>query len=122
MYDFSRKIFRMFYFINCSSFNVWLPLLLEFVVITCCQICDVMNFEINLSFLIKPLFYITKKSGQKCKALFIIFKGPSLTQIKTIFLECESSTLKALIKTKNIRVLLPPNKNVALKADLVYLS
>ena len=45
-----------------------------------------------------------------------------MTQIKTIFLECESSILKIIIKANNIRVLLPPNKNVALKADLVYLS
>ena len=29
-------------------------------------ICDVINFEINLSFGIKPFPYIFKKSGQKC--------------------------------------------------------
>ena len=28
-------------------------------------ICDVINFEINLSFRIKPFPYIIKKSGQK---------------------------------------------------------
>ena len=30
-------------------------------------VCDVINLEINLSFLIKPFFYITKKSRQKFK-------------------------------------------------------
>ena len=28
-----------------------------------------MNFEINISFVMKPFSYITKKSGQKCKYL-----------------------------------------------------
>ena len=38
------------------------------IVIFCCPICDVTNFEINLSFLIKTFFYIlAKKSGQKGK-------------------------------------------------------
>ena len=32
-------------------------------------VCDVKNFQINYSFLIEPLFYITKKSGQNCKYL-----------------------------------------------------
>ena len=27
--------------------------------------CEVINFEINLIFLIKPFFYMTKKSSQK---------------------------------------------------------
>ena len=31
--------------------------------------CDVINFEINLIFLIKPFFYMTKKSRQKLKYL-----------------------------------------------------
>ena len=35
--------------------------------IVCCPICNVINFEINLSFLIKPLFYVIKKPGQNCK-------------------------------------------------------
>ena len=30
-------------------------------------VCDVINLEINLSFLIKPFFYITKTSRQKFK-------------------------------------------------------
>ena len=35
----------------------------------CCPVCDVINFEINLSFLIKSFSYIMKKSGQKSKYL-----------------------------------------------------
>ena len=31
--------------------------------------CDVVNFEIGISFFIKPFFYITKKSVQKFKYL-----------------------------------------------------
>ena len=31
--------------------------------------CDVINFEINLSFFNKPFSYMNKKSGQKCKYL-----------------------------------------------------
>ena len=37
------------------------------IVFICCTVCDIMNFEINLDLLIKPFFYITKKSRQKCK-------------------------------------------------------
>ena len=31
------------------------------IVIICCPVCDLIGFEINHSFLIKPIFYITKK-------------------------------------------------------------
>ena len=57
------------------------------IVIICYPVCDVMNFEINLSFLIKPFSYMTKKSWQNCKCFkkkrvknvfFIIFKGLSV--------------------------------------------
>ena len=34
-----------------------------------CAACEVINFEINHSFLIEPFFYITEKSEQKCKYL-----------------------------------------------------
>ena len=39
------------------------------IVIICCPLCDVINFEINLSFHIKLFFYITKESGHKFKYL-----------------------------------------------------
>ena len=57
------------------------------IVFICLQVCDI-NFEINLSFLIKPFSYMSKNSGQKLnilrtkrvfnmklKRFFIIFKG-----------------------------------------------
>ena len=40
-----------------------------YTVIICCPVCTVINFEINLSCLIKSFIYITKKSRQKCKYL-----------------------------------------------------
>ena len=40
-----------------------------YIVIVCFPGCDVMNFKINLSFLIKLFFYVTKKSRQKLKYL-----------------------------------------------------
>ena len=40
-----------------------------FVAIVCFTGCDVIKFEINLSFLIKSFFYMTKRSRQKFKYL-----------------------------------------------------
>ena len=50
-----------------TNFIVLLPSLLEIlgnmsIVIICCPVCGAMYIEINLSFLIKSLFYISKKS------------------------------------------------------------
>ena len=39
------------------------------IVIICCAVCWVINFEINFSFLIKLFFYINKTSRWKCKYL-----------------------------------------------------
>ena len=63
--------------------------------------CDVINFEINLIFLIKSFFYMTKKSRQNLdilrmkrtfKELLIIFKGFSVAK----FLNQVSVTMKEL--------------------------
>ena len=67
--------------------------------------CDVINFEINLIFLIKSFFYMTKKSRQnldilrmkrafkvKKKHFLIIFKGFSVAK----FLNQVSVTMKEL--------------------------
>ena len=67
VYDFSREMFVMLYSSNWPNFIVWLALLLEILGDMCIAIiyfsgCDVINFEINLIFLIKPFFYITKNS------------------------------------------------------------
>ena len=53
-----------------TKFHCLVALLLEIlgkmcIVIICSPISDVINIEINHSFLIKTFFYITKKSGQK---------------------------------------------------------
>ena len=58
--------------INCPDLISWLLLPLEilgnmFIGIICCPVCDVINFEINLSFFIMSI--VTKKSGQKWKYL-----------------------------------------------------
>ena len=39
------------------------------IAIVCYRGCDVMKFEINLIFLIKPFLYMTKKSRHKLKYL-----------------------------------------------------
>ena len=66
----------MLYSINWPNFIERLPVLLEILVnilvdINILQLLtsDVINFEINLTFLIKPFFHMTKKSGQKFKYL-----------------------------------------------------
>ena len=72
VYDFSRKMFLMLYSTNWPNFINWLPLLLEMLGNMCITIvyfpdCGVINFEINLFFLIQSFFYFTKKSRQKFK-------------------------------------------------------
>ena len=59
VYDFSTKIFLRLYSINWPNFIVCLPFLLEilgnmFIAIVYYPVCDAMDFEINLIFLIKP--------------------------------------------------------------------
>ena len=71
-HNFWRKIFLLLYSINWPNFIVWLPLLCEIfgnkcIAIVCKSGCNVMNFGVNLIFLIKPFSYITKKSWQKLK-------------------------------------------------------
>ena len=66
VYDFSTKMFVMFYSINSPNFTAWLPLLLEILGNTCIAIvcspgCDVMDFEIKLIFLIELFFLHNQK-------------------------------------------------------------
>ena len=82
---------------------VWLPLLWEIsgnmcITIVCEPGYDVMNFEVNLIFLIKPFFL----HGQKSR--FIIFKGLSIKQITQIFVEGESPTLNDLYDSTSLIV------------------
>ena len=72
--DFSRKMFLLLYSINRPSFIVWLSLLFEILVnmliaIVCFPGCDAINIKINLIFLIKLFFYLTKNPRQKFKFL-----------------------------------------------------
>ena len=95
VYDFSRKILFIIYSINWPNLFVWLPLLLEIlgnkcIVIVCSPGCDVVHFEINFIFLIKPFFYMTKNQNKSWeqkevlkrnkKAFLIIFKGLSVAK------------------------------------------
>ena len=69
LYDFSRKIFLMQYYINWPNLIAWLLLLLAIlgtmcIAIMCSPSCDVINFETNLTFLIKP-FFVWPKSQDK---------------------------------------------------------
>ena len=94
LHHFLGMIFQEKCFLCCILLTdqISLPLLLEIlsnmcIVIICFPRCDAMNFEINLISLIKPFFYVTKKSRQKLiylenkknlrylKAFFIFLKG-----------------------------------------------
>ena len=88
VHDFSRKMFLMLYANNWPSFIVWLHLLLEIlgsmcIAIVCFPGCGIINFEISLIFLIKPFFYLTKKSRQKFK--YLDNKKSFRDEIKSIF-------------------------------------
>ena len=87
-YDFSIKMFLMFYSTSWLNFIVWLPILREilgnmFIAIVCWPGCDVMKFEINLIFLIKSVCYVTKKSRQKFE--YFENKKSFWGKLKTIF-------------------------------------
>ena len=61
----------LFYFINWPNFIAWLPLsrgmLGNICVVTVCQPgCEVISFEINLIFLIRPFFLHDQKVKTKC--------------------------------------------------------
>ena len=89
-YDFSRKIFFMLYPVIWTNFTIWFFLIIEkldnvTIVIICIPVCDVIDFEISISFLIKPFFTWPKKSGQLLtwnkKHFSSFFKGFLLKQI-----------------------------------------
>ena len=69
LHNFWRKIFLLTCSINWPNFIAWLPLLSEildniWIAIVCKPGCDVMNFEADLIFLIKP-FFVRPKSRDK---------------------------------------------------------
>ena len=71
---FQEKCFSSYILLTYQDFIAWWPLLLEIWVNTCIVIIcfadsDVIDFEVNLIFLIKPFPYMAKKSRQKFKCL-----------------------------------------------------
>ena len=67
-------MFLVLCFINRPKILVRLPLLLEMlgnmcIAFTCFTGCGILNVEINLAFIIKPHFCLTKKLRQKFKYL-----------------------------------------------------
>ena len=74
MHDFQEKCFSSCILLTYQFSLPDLPLLLEIlgnicIIIACIEGSDVMNFQINLIFLIEPFFYMTKKAGQIVKYL-----------------------------------------------------
>ena len=72
VYEFSKKCFLCS--INWPNFIIWLPFLFGIlgnmcIAIVCFTGFYIINFELNLIFLINPFFYKTKKSRQKFKYL-----------------------------------------------------
>ena len=89
LHNFWRKIFLLLYSINWPNFIVWLPLLCEIlgnmcIAIVCKPSCDVMNFEVNLVFLIQPLFLHDQKVSNKnySDKNFDIFRTKKAFKIK----------------------------------------
>ena len=70
LFRFWREVFFLLYSINWPNFIAWLPLLHEIlgnmcIVIVCQPVCEVINFEINHIFLIKPFFSKWPKISDK---------------------------------------------------------
>ena len=91
VYNFSRKLFLMLYSINWLNFIVWLALILEMLGNMCMTIfcfpgCDVINFEINFVFLIKPFFYMPKIEDKNLNILRA--KRALKVKWKTFFIIC----------------------------------
>ena len=90
LHDFRRKIFLTLYFSNRPD-QIYSPDCLASpeimgnmcIVIICCPVYDVANFEINRNLPIESHFYITKKSGQNCK--YLKNKKSFWNDVKSIF-------------------------------------
>ena len=96
LYDFWRKRILALYSINWPKLIAWLPLLFEIsgnkcIINNCCPTCDVINFEFNFNFLIKPTWLNgqgkslnilrTKRAFNTKQAFFIILKCFQLSEI-----------------------------------------
>ena len=74
VHEFSTKMFLTLYSINGPNFIAWLPLLLEIlsnmgIAFVCYPGCDIMDFEINIIFLIEPFFLHDQKVMTKINIL-----------------------------------------------------
>ena len=72
LHNFLIKIFLFLYSINWPNIIAWLPLLCEVLGNMCIKIVykpgrDVMNFAVNLIFLIEPFFLHDQKAVTKTK-------------------------------------------------------
>ena len=112
-----RKVFVLLWSINQPNFIVRSPLLCEIlgkmsIAIACAPGFDVMNFKVNLIFLIKQVFPTRpkcrdkninilrkKRANQKKIFFFNVFKGLSNKQMTQILLEGESPTLIPFVST-----------------------
>ena len=70
LHDFWRKSDLKLHYNDIPSLIGWMLLLLEilnnmFIAVICFPVCDVIKFEINLSFFIKPFSYMTKNVRTK---------------------------------------------------------
>ena len=65
---FSKKFFSSYVPLTDQILSADCPYVLRYWAI-CTQYCEILNFEINIMFLIKPFFYMTKKPTQKSKYL-----------------------------------------------------
>ena len=86
VYDFSRKMFLMLYYINWPNFIVRFSLLLETLgnVYCNCLFPRLLRHKFwNIILLIKTFFYMTKKSRQKFK--YLENKKRFQGEIKSIF-------------------------------------
>ena len=94
--DFTRiKCYILYWSNYWSNFIVWLPLLLEIsgnicLVFVYYSVCDVVNFEINLSFFVKLFSYMTKKNKTKIsRSIFHHFKRTFSCQKLSQAWECD---------------------------------
>ena len=109
LHDFWREIFLTLYFVNWPNFIAWLSLLLKIlgimrIVIICFPDCDVINFELNLSFIIRSFFIETKSqdknflfSRTKMKIAFNIWDKAD--HIPSIFLNLPQIILGPFLNT-----------------------
>ena len=86
--NFSKNLFLRLRSINSTNLIVWMPLLLKIlhnmcIKIVCLPGCGVKKFQINLIFLIKLFWYMTKNSRQKLK--YLENKKRFWVEIKRVF-------------------------------------